>query len=331
MFLISSSLFSQINIDVIDRSDNSVDLGFDTEKEGVLLISISEQSYIDGLTKGILFNQNIELNDISKVDENTWELFKAEKDKLYNFSLAGLKDKTEYFIYFLTNQSFTQILNFKTLELKPSEDASGIIFRKTDPNAIELTWRNGLGAKRMVLMRKGKEPELPINGIEYSSGPFGSEKARIGLTDTYVIFNGDRPKKHFIKLDSLDYDLYHFNIVEYNGSGETINYLPGRNSTNPRSKSPQIPPPIAYEEMTFEENVIYIKWSNVNEILYYELQVSKDPNFNTLLEEYTDSDVGANQEFAIFLDDKSQTYYWRIRAVAKYGRSDYSNIIEINF
>lgn len=330
-FIMSFAALAEHSIDIINRTDNSVTIGCDFQEDGYLLLSKNEISSISGITKGILFKEEIEINNEIIVDPDVWELFRVKKDELYNFTIIGLKDKTPYFINFQSNDSFKQLSSFTTLEITPIKPASNIIFRKTEPGSIELTWRNGMGSRRLVLMRKGDFPDLPSNGMVYNAGKYGSDSSRIGFTDTYVIFNGSKPKNHFIKIDSLEYDNYYFNVIEYNGSGNLTNYLPGENRTNPRNKASQLPPPIALEEIVFEDNVAFIKWIGTEGIKYYELQVAKDPSFTSLLEEYTDSDVGSNEEFAIYLEDKNRIYYWRIRAVGKYGRSDYSNIIEVNY
>ena len=326
---ISNIVLSANEIDLINTGDRFVEIGFDIEESGVLIISENEIDYIKGLTKGIIHKPIIEISKRIEIDPSVWELFKASKGNLYNTRIEGLKPNSDYYIYLQSNSKFSLLHKFTTYERGPVEAAQVITYRKTNPGSIEFTWRPGRGQKRLVLARKGDYPDLPKNGVFYKSGEYGSDSARIGVTDTYVIFNGKMPKNRFIKLDNLDYDEYFFNVVEYNGAKNKYNYLPGKGRGNPSSNYPALLPPIAYEEYKIEDDVIFIDWSDVDGADYYEIVVSLDENFKNIIEEYDYADVGSQSEFAIYMDDPNATYYWMVRAVGVRSSSEFSNIVEV--
>jgi len=107
--------------------------------------------------------------------------------------------------------------------LEPSTASSSFVVKSNTLNTALLGWTNGNGQKRLVLARAGAPVNaLPADSISYlANNVFGSGQ-QLG-SGNYVVYNG---MGSVIEVSGLNPNLvYHFLVIEYNGTGRAINYF----------------------------------------------------------------------------------------------------------
>ncbi|HEY4788293.1 MAG TPA: VCBS repeat-containing protein, partial [Bacteroidales bacterium] len=121
--------------------------------------------------------------------------------------------------------------------------ASNLVTDSIGLAGIKLSWTNGSGDKRIVLMAEGSKSTvaLPLNGISYiANSSFGSG-TQIGSSDWYCIYNDTGSNITVTNLK--EYAIYSIAVFEYNGD-------PGKEN---------------YNASTFKENVAFAKTKSIFE------------------------------------------------------------------
>ncbi len=105
----------------------------------------------------------------------------------------------------------------------PTQASSALLFGDVTPTSLALSWTNGDGDKRLVLMRQGAPVDaLPNDGEIYSADSVFALGDEIG-TGNWVVFDG--PENGVFVTGLAPDRVYHVTIVEYNGDSTDTKYL----------------------------------------------------------------------------------------------------------
>ena len=111
--------------------------------------------------------------------------------------------------------------SFTTLSSEPTTAASALSFTAFDAGSISLSWTNGNGANRIVVVKSGSAPTGPTDGTGYSANAaYGSGSTT--AAGSYVVHNGSGNSVTVTGLSAAT--TYYFAVYEFNGSAATSNY-----------------------------------------------------------------------------------------------------------
>ncbi|HXC03228.1 MAG TPA: T9SS type A sorting domain-containing protein, partial [Bacteroidia bacterium] len=110
----------------------------------------------------------------------------------------------------------------------PSTQASNLTFLNVDCQSMTISWTNGNGGGRYVVMNTSNTFTPPTNGTPPTTP--NSVWANAGQQ---VVFDGNTSSVTVTSLSTST--LYWFKVYEYNGSGATINYSVAVGANNPLS------------------------------------------------------------------------------------------------
>ena len=125
---------------------------------------------------------------------------------------------------------------FDVLPAAPSTQATNIIFTNIEPTGMTISWTNGNGAKRIVVMKPESlllPSEMPVNGETYYANSILGAGSNIG--DASVIYNGAGNTVNVTGLaPNTTYFIY---VFEYFGVDANENYRTSAAAGNPRSQA----------------------------------------------------------------------------------------------
>ena len=104
----------------------------------------------------------------------------------------------------------------------PTVAASNIIFGNNYCSEVNVTWTNGNGASRLVIVSQGAAmTTFPTNDVFYLSGANYGAGHQFSATE-YVVYNGTGSSVTVTNLEKNT--TYYVSVFEYNGSGTIFNY-----------------------------------------------------------------------------------------------------------
>jgi len=336
MVLIIGMVFSvniswAVELYVKEQGSDYIKLDFILKKEAVLIIGDYKETEIGEDAENMNYvKENIQLPNSDYKSQGFAVLGKVKKGKS-SISLNKLEMNTDY-VFNLMIDTNKIVVFTNTLSIEPYKASRGVRFVETEPGSIEFNWKAGKGINRKIII--SDSPKINCkDGVDYKSGngKYGIEESKI-TDNTFVLYDSKVDKNLMsIKLNELAYQKYYIFVYEYNGEGKYINYNKSKSSGNPKLKYPKLKPPIAKAVKRYEENIFSPEWETVKGAIYYEIQVSTNEDFSSLLEEYENADIGNTNVFDIWVEDMTIEYFYRLRAVSKADKSNYSNAIKVNF
>jgi len=106
--------------------------------------------------------------------------------------------------------------------LQPTRQASAASFTDVQPVSATLTWKNGNGSNRIVLLKADSEVDSPpVDRTGYSGNAALGAGSQIG-TGNYVVYMGT---ENSVKVIGLEPGKYYAAVYEFNGSGGEADYL----------------------------------------------------------------------------------------------------------
>lgn len=261
-------------------------------------------------------------------DKKANVIFKGTKTQ--TVSVINLNEKTEYCVDVYRDGKKVQTQKFSTLAHEPLESPKSIAFQGTNHEQMEAIWRKGNGEGTLLLITSDKKITKPEDGKEYTVGKFGDSKAKIGQSNTYVVYNSlqNNGERKFLITGLQEDTKYIVQAVEFNGKGETINYLIEDKKSNPRMISSRLKTPVAAVATEITKSGFTANWSKSEKAQFFELDLASDENFMNFVDDFEKVDVGNGTSIELS-DLKSGTYYYRVRAIGKDNVSQLSNVIKV--
>lgn len=157
------------------------------------------------------------------------------------YEAAGSGAKKVYYPIVAPGVAPVLIGSQMTLSIPPTTQASDIIFTNVQSSQMNLTWTNGTGGNRIVVVREGSAVSgTPANASIYNANStFGAGQTI--APDEFVIYNGSGTSALISGLTSGE--TYFFRVFEYTGT-LVPNYLTTTSLRNPNNQStrPTTPP-----------------------------------------------------------------------------------------
>jgi hypothetical protein len=156
--------------------------------------------------------------------------------------------------------------SFTTLSpaLEPTQAASNLTFSEIGTESVRLKWVSGNGQGRIIIASESVEPSsLPTDGeIYFTDSTFNGQSSSFSEYEKVIyVGSGDSTIVKGLKPGTT----YFFGIIEYNGSGFTINYANQLSASGSvKMKVPGTPPinpskAIVFTKVTSDS--MYLKWT----------------------------------------------------------------------
>jgi hypothetical protein len=197
-------------------------------------------------------------------------------------------------------------------------------------NAAQLTWTNGSGNRRIVLMKQGGEVDaVPANNVDYFANSFFGSGTQIG-NGNYVVFDGIQD---FVSVTNLQPGtVYHFAVFEYNDFGATSQVL----TTTPARAffaTGVLPVTLTSFRAQAQPGAVELQWTTSQEVRshYFEVQRSIDGNrFEAIGQVQAAGNSSATVRYS-FRDAQpvSGAAYYRLKQVDLDGRSTLSGVLQV--
>jgi|GEM_PF-1384783 len=114
-------------------------------------------------------------------------------------------------------------ITFAAIGGAPTVQASNIVFSEVSENQLIISWTNGNGSARIVLIQQGSAVDSdPLDGNSYFPSSTYGMGQQIG-DGNYTVYSASGNTDTILGL--APNTTYHFAVYEYNGSGGTENYL----------------------------------------------------------------------------------------------------------
>lgn len=250
-------------------TDNSMSLSW-TNGDGINRIVIARSSTVNAAPEdGVEYTANSIFASGDDLGLNNYIVYSGTSN---TFNLSGLTANTTYYFaiyeYNGTNTSNNYLMPapataFKsTLFLEPLTPASNLTLSPITNGITTVTWTNGSGSNRVVVVREGLPiNELPDDGNGYTANSTFTSGTDLGSAN-YICFNGNTNSFNLQGLNPAN--VYYVGVIEYNGSGTSANYL---TSSFPIANNLPASPTIAASALNITANSnssALVSWTNGN-------------------------------------------------------------------
>ena len=281
---------------------------------------------------------------VSTSNTFTTTVFSGTTANLYH-TLSGLNYSTTYFwrvraLRGTEQGPWSAVWSFTTIQQQTTAaptQASFITFSQVTPNSMKVTWLNGNGVGRLLLVADENLNPAQWNAILNAlnanvatySGVNGNWNNKVAVTaagkTAYVIGRTLGTVRSVDVTGLTPGTTYYFHVAEYNGSNPAV-YNVNQASLNPRSKATLlgVVTPVAVAATNVTTNSFFANWTLAsNEYDYFEADLNGEI-----------VDVGAfptANGFAFgFSADPNTTYEYKIRTVYNNNTSSWSNVRIVN-
>ena len=126
-------------------------------------------------------------------------------------------------------------LDSKSELCEPITQASNINFSNISSTQIDVSWTNGNGTNRILVVHEGSVVDAnPSDLSTYTASSVFGDGSQIGVGN-FVVYTGTSNTMTFTGFTAGS--TYHFRVYEYNGTAGTENYLISTSTINPSSLS----------------------------------------------------------------------------------------------
>lgn len=197
----------------------SVDVGVDF---GLTVAAIDSNGNRDldaghGVTLALLGGTG-NLTSASGLTQNLSSGVRTWGDLQYDLAESGLRIEAS-----ASGLAPDTTISFSVISGAPTVQASDIVFSQVSENQMVISWTNGNGSARIVLVQEGSPVDAdPVDGSGYFASSTYGMGQQIG-DGNYTVYNGSGSCDTILGL--APNTTYHFAVYEYNGSGGTENYL----------------------------------------------------------------------------------------------------------
>ncbi|MEM7370453.1 MAG: fibronectin type III domain-containing protein [Bacteroidota bacterium] len=143
----------------------------------------------------------------------------------------------------------------------PATQASGVGFSNVTGSSMQISWTNGNGSGRLVVLREGSAVNAnPVDLASYGANASFGSGTQIG-TGNYVVYKSTGSSVTVTNLQPAS--TYHIAIYEYNGTFGQVFLVPGATGSQVTGGAPTV----STSNFTFSQiqgNFLRIQWTNGN-------------------------------------------------------------------
>ncbi|NUN68481.1 MAG: lamin tail domain-containing protein [Bacteroidetes bacterium] len=145
-------------------------------------------------------------------------------------AVTGLSANTTYYyrvraVNAVGASANSNTITASTAASEPTSSASGIQFANVTNTQMDISWTNGNGANRLVVLRSGAAVNgLALDGKTYTANSIFKSGDTVGAVSNknYVVYNGSGTSVTVTGLTAGT--TYYVTVYEYNGTGTAENY-----------------------------------------------------------------------------------------------------------
>ena len=214
----------------------------------------------------------------------------------------------------------------------PTVPASNAVSSAVTGSSVQLSWTNGSGNRRIVLMHKGSAVDaVPVNNVHYSANSFFGSGTQIG-TNNYVVFDGTQNNVSVTNLQPAN--TYYFSVFEYNDFGATTQVLASNPATG-NFATGALPVTLINFEGIAEKDHTSLSWSTAQEhnSAYFDIERSNNGIDFTKAGSIAAKGESNTRVNYVFKDNKpfDGDNYYRLKQVDKDGSKTYSFIVHVRY
>ncbi|MGE4287402.1 MAG: T9SS type A sorting domain-containing protein [Salinivirgaceae bacterium] len=255
-------------------TENSMTVSWTTGGgDGAVLIAREASAIADFPIDGTPYSGDLAFGSGANLGNNTFVLYNGIAETA---DITGLSLGTTYHFMvceynnsgtetdYNTNPGTNNPGSQSTLKTFPTTQATAITITDIQANQFTLTWTNGDGDNRVVLMKQGAAVNaIPADGTNYTANTVFGAGNQLG-TGNYVVFNGST---NSVTVTGLDANTnYYAKVFEYNNTGTDILFKTDDFSDfNPASAKTL--PTLQASELVFsnvQNNSIDLSWTRGN-------------------------------------------------------------------
>ncbi|HZY78673.1 MAG TPA: choice-of-anchor tandem repeat GloVer-containing protein [Cyclobacteriaceae bacterium] len=165
------------------------------------------------------------------------------------FTLDELAAGTNVFFKVFAYKGSNSVINYlltapltgsrSTLAEQPTTQATNIVVTPTGPSSVSVTFTNGNGTGRLLVVRSGSAVDgTPVDGTSYTATGDIAAAAQLG-TGNFIVGNQNPATVTGLSGGAT----YHFRVFEFNGTAGTENYFNDAATGNPASITTDNTPP----------------------------------------------------------------------------------------
>lgn len=159
------------------------------------------------------------------------EITGLKPNRTYYFKTVEYNNHGTSFIKYNSEETSNNPGNFTTNNEAPSVQATNLVFSSINFNSTTISWTNGDGQRRIVLINDTSEVDaLPANGSDYTPNSTFGAGDEIG-TGNFVVYDGTGTNVSISGLTAATN--YYVHVFEYNGSDLTTLYNTTDSTNNP--------------------------------------------------------------------------------------------------
>lgn len=213
------------------------------------------------------------------------------------------------------------LLNVTSSYAAPSTQARNIAFSDITSNSAKITWINGNGGNRIVVVYNNTtNTGNPVNGTNYTANSiFGSGSSIVnGNTTGWVVYQGGGSTRSVTVTNLVAGSTYRVMVYEYNNIPNNFDFNVSTATNNPRDLKTAIAVPTGLATSNIGANTATTTWNAVSGATGYEFLLTQGGN---PVPEYNKIDIGNVVTYDLTFLTKSTTYNW---TVAAYNSDDQS-------
>ena len=199
-------------------------------------------------------------------------------------------------------------------------------------SSLNISWKSGNGQKRIVIARAGAPVNvLPSDSQSYIANSQFGNGSQLGLGN-FVVYNGMGSNAEISGLNAAV--VYHFLIVEYNGTGNAINYL-----TSSVLQSGAVSLPVTWLSVNahlINQDIVRLTWETANELNngFFEVErLNSNKQFDVLARIEAKGNSHSVTKYSFIdkqLPENTYKYTYRIKQVDLDGAFSYSKVVSIH-
>ena len=200
----------------------------------------------------------------------------------------------------------------------------------TTVNSLALSWQNGNGSGRIVVMKEGSAiTATPFNLSVYPANAVFTNGSQLAAGE-YVVYAGTG---NSVTITGLSQKTYHYSVFEYNGIAAPVYNTTAL--TGSASVGSTLPVNLEYFVAKEKDGKVVLDWATSQEINndHFVVERSKDgSNFQSINIIRGAGNSNAKQEYSYTDDviDNAEKVYYRLQQVDIDGKHTYSKIVVVN-